>query len=114
MLRAVTVSFAAFLVTATAAAAMASSSSFRLHKVVSSHMVLQADNPSIFGFGTSGDVITAELGSVTKHATVSAAGKWLVELDPQPASFTPVNITVTNGVHTIVSDILFGDVWICR
>ena len=114
MLRAVTVSFAAFLVTATAAAAMASSP-FSLHKVVSSHMVLQADNPSIFGFGTSGDVITAELGSVTKHATVSADGKWLVELDPQPASFTPVNISVTNSVHTIVlSDILFGDVWICR
>jgi sialate O-acetylesterase len=99
---------------ATVAVAMASAS-FRMHKVVSSHMVLQAEKPSIFGFGDAGASITATLGSEKKTATVSADGKWLISLSPREASISPTNISVSDGKATIVlSDVLFGDVWVCR
>jgi hypothetical protein len=98
--------------------ASSGTTTFRMHKVVSSHMVLQAEKPSIFGFGAAGAAVTATLGTETKKTTVSGDGKWTVQLGPRPASALAgpgVNISVTDGKDTILlTDIVFGDGWVCR
>jgi sialate O-acetylesterase len=86
---------------------------FRMHKVISSHMVLQAEQPAIFGFAKAGDTITAITGAENKTTKTTADGKWHLQLDPRPATFTPASISVSDGTDTIVlEDVLFGDVWV--
>ena len=94
-----------------AAAAHSAPPSFWLHKTISSHMVLQAESPTIFGFCSHSphQLITSE-GETSR----CIGGKWLIKLKPREASFKPTNLTVTDSSnnHTIlIEDVLFGDVW---
>lgn len=52
--------------------------------------------------------------SVTVEQGSSASiGTWIVDLDPQNAD-TTANITVTSqGTVLNLTDVIFGDVWIC-
>ena len=76
-------------------------------------MVLQTENPSLFGWATPGNTVTATLGSENKSSTVAADGKWLIRLSDRAASFTPVSITISHGTESAtLDDVLFGDVWV--
>jgi hypothetical protein len=89
-------------------------SNFTLHKLMSSHMVLQTENPSLFGWANPGEVVTATLGKETAEAKADVSGKWLIRLADRAASFTPVSITITDGTDSVdLHDVLFGDVWVC-
>ena len=98
-------------------AAIAAVPTLKMHKACSSHMVLQAEQPSLFGFAKPGASVSVTLGSETKKCAAAGDGKWLVTLDPRPAS--PLKgpgetISVTDGTDSIVlEDVLFGDVWVC-
>lgn len=102
-----------------------------LPKLVSSHMVLQAERPSLHGW-TSGDRYVTVLAqfknatghtvAVSSHPTKSStirttnATAWTVDLPPQSTSLTPVDIllTMAGGARsTTLSDVLFGDVFVC-
>ena len=50
-------------------------------------------------------------------AQVGDDGAWRVSVPPQPASTAPVSIVATDltaqGGHITLSDVLFGDVFVC-
>ena len=83
-----------------------------LHKLFTSHMVLQADTPAqVFGWAAPGTAVAVALSDgTTARATATADdGRWLAALAAHPASTTPVTLTVSAGTYDIeLSDVLFG------
>jgi sialate O-acetylesterase len=98
-------------------AVLVAASAVQTHRIITSHMVLQAENPTIFGFATPGDnvsVVVSGSPSEKQRAVSDSSGKWLVQLTPRAASFTPVTITISDAKNsTVLEDILYGDVWWC-
>ncbi|XP_055889537.1 sialate O-acetylesterase-like [Biomphalaria glabrata] len=96
--------------------------SFVLARQFQNHMVLQRapQRANIYGFSpTIGQKVTLQLVTVpaTKtysyETTVHQDGTWNFVLDPFAAGVT-VNIRVdSGGVSHSISDVIFGDVWIC-
>jgi len=80
-------------------------------------MVLQAPSSAVvWGFAPAGARISVGFDGQPLHAVTSAADSvWRVKLPPTPASMTAShNITATSSGRTItLSDVLFGDVWVC-
>jgi hypothetical protein len=100
--------------------------------VHSDGMVLQRapHAASVWGWAAPGSAVTVSIvapssgpgGEPTPTATASgtagADGAWRVSLAPQPASTAPVSIVATTATaggaqSTNVSDVLFGDVYVC-
>ena len=92
-------------------------STLALHKLFTSHMVLQADGPAqVFGWAAPGAVVAVALSDGTAARAIAAAddGRWLAALAAHPASTAPLTLTVSAGGASIeLSDVLFGDVWLC-
>ena len=96
----------------------------RLHKMFADSMVLQAEAPKVYGFAPAGTKVTvAVVGNATAVAAQVAGedGTWSALLPEQPASDPAAprgfEISVNGscpGCHLTLSDVLFGDVWICR
>ena len=91
---------------------------FNLSNTLGSSMVLQRAPQSamIWGFGEPGVVVTTVLhGTELFNATVDGNGTWRQQLPPQPASKAPTTIALTgsDGVHLVLDDVLFGDVFLC-
>ncbi len=101
--------------------AAAQDASFRLARAYSSGLVLQAEFPSLSGFGVAGANITVTTtDGETASGTVDAHSlEWVVDLAPRPASApkdsAAIGMTVSSpGLPNItLSDVLFGDVWVC-
>ncbi len=88
---------------------------FAFARIFSSHMVLQRDRCiAVWGFSRAhGTTVTVTLAGETLTTVVTDDGKWTVSFSPRPASFAPVTMTATDGVHTLLlEDILIGDVWL--
>ncbi len=88
---------------------------FAFARIFSSHMVLQRDKTIyVWGFSRAhGTTVTATLGEETLQTIVGQDGKWLFAFSARPASFEPIALTATDGVHTLaLEDILIGDVWL--
>lgn len=85
----------------------------RLPDVVGSSMVLQQKQiVPIFGLANAGEAVTVTFGKQKKTVIADAGGKWRVNLDKMPASFTPATMTIS-GLNTIeLKDILVGEVWL--
>lgn len=81
------------------------------------HAVLQRElDVPVWGRGTPGETVTVSFAGQKKSATVDAEGRWLVRLDPMPASAEGRDLTVesaTGGTQVRVGQILVGDVWLC-
>ena len=80
--------------------------------------VLQRDSTAtvLNGFGKAGDTVAVTLdGSSLPPTTVGADGIWRVSLPSTPASLTPHTLTATcaSGGSASLSDVLFGDVFLC-
>lgn len=76
--------------------------------------VLQRDRVvPIWGHGVPGTTVTVEFGKQKKTAKVDEFEKWLVKLDPMPASTEGrvLKITDSAGADKSVKDIVVGDVW---
>ena len=105
-------------------AALAVSAQVRLPQLVGSGMVLQREAPaSIWGWASPGEKVTIDFNvqlqalnpkSRTLNSSFStqagADGKWKIELPPQKAG-GPYTITINHSI--VISNILFGDVWLC-
>jgi sialate O-acetylesterase len=83
----------------------------RLPKILSSHAVLQQDQPiHIWGWSDPGENVTTSLGKETVTATGDRLGRWSAYLPPQHAG-GPFQLTVAGTNKIVLDDILLGDVW---
>lgn len=85
----------------------------KLPRIFQSHMVLQRDMPvRIWGWADKNETVTLETESKVYKTKTSKDGKWLIIL-PSHATGGPFNITI-KGTNTIeLTDVLYGDVWLC-
>ena len=88
-----------------------------LPAVFSDHMVLQRDRPvPVWGWANPDEDVSVEFAGQKKTAKADANGKWMVRLDPLPASAEPRDLVVecaARQLKTKVADVLVGDVWLC-
>lgn len=95
----------------------AAASDLRFAGIFADHAVLQRDVATpVWGWGEAGEKVTLTFAGQTKAATADAKGKWMVRLDPMPASAESRELIVQSSIETRrakLSDILVGDVWLC-
>jgi len=85
----------------------------RLPHLLSNHIVLQREKPvAIWGWADPGEKVTVTLGEESKAATADKEGRWKVALKAHPAG-GPYEITIAGKNKITLSDVLFGEVWVC-
>jgi sialate O-acetylesterase len=86
----------------------------RLAAPFGDNAVLQRDRPvAVWGEADPGEKVAVLLGARTAATTAGADGRWLVRLDPLPASAEPAALVVTGKNQVVLQNILVGDVWLC-
>jgi autotransporter-associated beta strand protein len=94
-----------------------------LHRLFSSHMVLQrdADDP-VWGWAAPGITVTVKVYNQnaalvqTRTAVAGSDGRWRVSVGPfgLVANNAPCSVTISDGATTLtLTDVLIGDVWLC-
>ena len=82
----------------------------RLANLFSDNMILQRDRPvPIWGWSQPGETVTVKFAGQTKSTTAAADGKWMVTLDPLPASVAPREL---RAGPCRIQNVLVGDVWL--
>lgn len=85
--------------------------------VFTDHTVLQRDVAApVWGWANPSEHVTVTFAGQTKTAIADANGKWLVRLDPIPASAEGRELAVqsTGGNRkSTITDVVVGDVWLC-
>jgi sialate O-acetylesterase len=88
-----------------------------LHPLFSDHMVLQRNvKVPVWGWANPGTKVTVTFAGLTQTAVAQADGKWMVHLNPLPASSEPRALTIKNAANNqsiAIQDVLVGDVWLC-
>lgn len=88
-----------------------------LSPLFSDHMVLQREQPvPVWGWASPGEEVIVGFAGLKKTGRADASGKWMVRLDPMPASAESRDLTVEAGPghdKVILHDVLVGDVWLC-
>ncbi len=70
----------------------------RLPSIFTDHMVLQRDKAvPVWGKAAPGEEVTVEFAGQKKTTKADAAGKWMVKLDPMPASDQPRDLIVSSN-----------------
>ena len=83
-----------------------------VHKMFSSHMVLQRDVADpIWGWTTPNAVVTVTINGNTYTATAAEDGFWLTKVGPFPAG-GPYTINITGPQTVTLTDVLMGDVFL--
>jgi sialate O-acetylesterase len=83
----------------------------RLPRILSSHMVLQRDQPiHIWGWSEPNEKVSAMLNGASQSTAGDNLGRWSLYLPPQSAG-GPFQLTVTGTNEIKLDDILIGDVW---
>ncbi|QKG52223.1 sialate O-acetylesterase [Hymenobacter sp. BRD67] len=103
----------AAIVCLTGLALSAAHATVRLPALVSSHMVLQRNQPlPLWGWAAPGEAVSVSFLGKTYRATApDTTGRWQVTLPAMPAG-GPYTITV-KGQNTLeLTDVLLGDVWL--
>ncbi len=77
------------------------------------HAVLQCDKPlPVWGRAEPGEHVTVEFKGQAVGATTGNDGRWIVYLEPVPASAEPAELVVTGKNTLKVADLLVGEVWL--
>ena len=81
-------------------------------------MLQQGPNPStVWGTGTPGASVTVTLSPAVgspSTCSVDGEGLWMCLVGPVTASFQEYTVTaVSNGNSINLTNVLFGDVWVC-
>jgi sialate O-acetylesterase len=87
----------------------------RLPSILASGMVLQQNSVvNIWGWADAGERIVVEASWLVEKPQVVAGadGKWRIRI-PTGAAGGPHSITVTGANRIVLSDVLFGEVWVC-
>lgn len=96
-------------------ASAASAETLRLAAVWSDHAVIQRDAPiRVFGRAAPKARVDASFDEARATTTADDAGRFVLELPAQPASFEPRSLRVASGDESLaVEDLLVGEVWLC-
>ncbi|PPK88472.1 glycosyl hydrolase family 2 [Neolewinella xylanilytica] len=85
----------------------------RLPRLIGDGMVLQRDTEvDVWGWADAGETVTVTFDGKTYPAEPAADGCWHATLPAHPAG-GPYTMTVAGSNTIELSDILFGDVWLC-
>lgn len=85
----------------------------RLPKLISDGMVLQCNEElKIWGWAAPNENVKLKFKAKEYAATADKSGKWLIKL-PKQAAGGPYQMVFKASNLITISDILFGDVWIC-
>ncbi len=85
----------------------------KLPSFLSDHMVLQRDVANrIWGWDKPGTEVTIHTANRTTRTTADAGGRWSIWLPPMQAG-GPIEIAIQGTTEIKLTDILFGDVWVC-
>ncbi len=77
------------------------------------HAVLQCDKPlPVWGRAEPGEHVTVEFKGQAVGATTGSDGRWIVYLEPVPASAEPAELVVTGKNTLKFADLLVGEVWL--
>ena len=91
-------------------------SELRVAGVFTEHMVLQrGTSVPVWGSADVGKRVSVEFSGQKKTASADASGRWIVQLDPLPASAEGRELLVTAEGDTSLrlGDVLVGEVWVC-
>lgn len=89
------------------------SGKIRLPRLVSNGMILQRDIPvNVWGWAAPGEHITLSFDHQTYETNTDSQGRWALVLQPHPAG-GPWQMEFSASNRIVLSDILFGDVWLC-
>jgi hypothetical protein len=90
---------------------------FKLSATLQNHMVLQRAPASaiVWGFAPEGTTVTTTFGGKKITSTAGNTTVWRASLPPTAESATPQTITfsASTGETASLSDVLFGDVYVC-
>ncbi len=90
---------------------LAGNAEVRLPKILSSHAVLQRDQPiHVWGWADPGEQVSVTLQTARATTNGDRIGAWSVYLLAQPAG-GPFQLVVTGTNKIVLDDILIGDVW---
>ena len=102
------------------------SNGFSFASFYQDHMVLQREpyKANVWGYAVNGSTVSLEFNgkqyqSLATKVYWTNSSIWKIVIDAQPASISSVNLTFTQTTSTgqqstiQLSDVLFGDVWIC-
>lgn len=96
---------------------VAAASDLQLAGIFTNHAVLQREVATpVWGWGEPGEEVTLTFAGQTKTAKGDDKGKWMIRLDPMPASAEGRELIVqsTNEDRKVkLTNILVGDVWLC-
>jgi sialate O-acetylesterase len=90
----------------------------KLPAVFCDHMVLQRGAAApVWGWAEPGEEVSVTFAGQTKTAKAGSDGKWMVKLDPMPASAEPRDLTFSANPKSKIqnlkfTDILVGEVWL--
>ena len=77
------------------------------------HAVLQRDKPlPIWGRAAAGEKLTVEFKGQKVGTTSDQDGRWIVYLEPLPASADGAELIVTGQETIVIKDVLMGEVWL--
>lgn len=90
---------------------------FKLSATLQDSMVLQRapKEAIVWGFATAGTTVTTTFGTKKITSTAGTDTVWRANLGANPASKTPTTLTfkASSGETATLSDVLFGDVFVC-
>lgn len=85
----------------------------KLPRLISDGMVLQRDHPvKIWGWASADERVELVFEKKTFTTHADASGNWSIVLPARPAG-GPFSLTVKGKNQITITDILFGDVWVC-
>jgi sialate O-acetylesterase len=93
----------------------ATAGALKMHRILSSNMVIQRDKPiTIWGWAEPGRKVSVQFGGETVEETADAEpGRWEVTFPARPANTAGQKLIVTSGDETIeMENIVIGDVWV--
>jgi len=97
--------------------ALSAFADFKTGPLFTNNMVLQRDKPvAIWGTAKPGEPVSVRFAGQKKSGVADADGKWVVTLDPMPASSSPQAMQIVskvNGEHKKLElfKVLVGEVW---
>ncbi len=77
-------------------------------------MVLQRDLAvPVWGWDSPGQVVIVSFAGQTRETTADKTGRWMVRLEPVPASNEGRSLKVQGSSQLAIEDVLVGDVYVC-
>jgi sialate O-acetylesterase len=76
--------------------------------------VLQREKPvPVWGWAAPGERVHVIMEATRISTTADEAGRWMVRLEPRPASAVPRELVAEGSNRVVIRDVVIGDVWLC-